>query len=93
MTKDQHLEDQEQQYREDVAGAIAHDAAVLVQRGYSREQALAKAKHISDNQQEAESDPTGVLATLSESQSPTPPVGKGAKTAAIAADLRNKLAE
>ena len=36
MTKDEHLEQQEEQYRESVDKLIAQDAAVFVQQGYSR---------------------------------------------------------
>lgn len=44
MTKDQHLEDQEQQYRESADKSIARDAAVFVQQGFSRDEALAKSR-------------------------------------------------
>lgn len=93
MNKDQHLEEQEEQYRESVARSIAHDAAILVQQGYSRNAALAKAAHIRDNQLAAEEDPTGALGTLAESQSPAQPVGKERQTDAIAAELLMKLKE
>jgi hypothetical protein len=93
MNKDQHLEDQEEQYRESVAKSIAHDAAVFVQQGYSRNAALAKATQISDNQLAAEEDPTGTLGTLAESQSPAQPVGKEGQTNAIAAELFKKVKE
>lgn len=90
MTKDEHLEQQEEQYRESKERLIEEDAAVFVQQGYSRNAALSKARDISDNQQAAVDDLTGVLGTLEEAQSPTPPDGTTAKTKAIAAALRKK---
>ncbi len=91
MTKDEHLEQQEEQYRESVDKLIAQDAAVFVQQGYSRGAALAKAREISENQRAAEDDPTGALGTLAESQSPAQPIGKEGQTKAIAADLLKKI--
>lgn len=93
MTKDQHLEEQERQYQESVEKSIAHDAAALVQQGFTRLQALAKAREINDNQHAAEMDPTGAMGTLAEAQSPTPPAGKERQTAAIAAQLVKKLGQ
>lgn len=90
MTKDEHLEQQEEQYRESKEMLIDTDAAVFVQQGYSRSAALATAREISENQQAAADDITGVLGTLEEAQSPTPPDGKTAQTRAIAVDLRKK---
>ena len=91
MTKDQHLEDQQQQFREDNNQLIAFDAAVLIQRGYTEEAALTKACEINENQQEALGDPTGVLATLAEARSPNAPSDQVAQTKAIAARLLGKL--
>lgn len=88
MTKDEHLAQQEAEYRERIEQKIDEDAAVFVQQGYSRSAARAKACGISENQQAAADDITGVLSTLEEAQSPTPPDGKIAQTKAIAADLR-----
>lgn len=88
MTKDEHLEQQEAAYRESIEQQIDEDAAVLVQQGYSRSAARAKARAISENQQAAADDITGVLSTLEEAQSPTLPEGKTVQTKAIAADLR-----
>jgi predicted transcriptional regulator len=88
MTKDEHLEQQEAEYRERLEQQIDEDAAVFVQEGYSRSAAQAKARTISENQQAAADDITEVLGTLEEAQSPTPPDGKTAQTKAIAADLR-----
>jgi hypothetical protein len=88
MTKDEHLEQQEAECRERIEEQIDEDAAVFVQQGYSRSEAREKARMISENQQAAADDITGVLGTLEEAQSPTPPDGKAAQTKAIAADLR-----
>ena len=88
MTKDEHLEQQEAEYRERIEEQIDEDAAVFVQQGYSRNDAREKARMISENQQVAADDITGVLGTLEEAQSPPPPDGKAAQTKAIAADLR-----
>jgi len=93
MTKDQYIEDQEQEYRASNNKLIAYDAAVLIQQGFLEKDALTKARQINDNQQAAAVDPTGALATLAESQSPTPPVGMAAQTAAIAARLLTKLSD
>ncbi len=93
MTKDQHLEDQEWQYRAANNKLIALDAAVLIQQGYTEAAALAKARQINENQQEAIGDSTGVLETLAEAQSPKAPVEKAAQTKAIAARLLAKLDE
>lgn len=91
MNKDQHIEDQEEQYREANNASIAYDAAVLIQQGYTERQALAKAHEINQNQQAAAVDPTGVAATLNESQSPAPSAETLAQTKAIAARLLPKL--
>ena len=90
MTKDEHLEQQEEQYRESKERLIEQDAAVFVQQGYSRSAALAKAREISENQQAAVDDPTGALGTLEEAQFPTSPDGRTGQTKAIAAALRKK---
>lgn len=91
MNKDQHIQDQEDQHREANNASIAHDAAVLIQQGYSEREALAKAHEINQNQQAATVDPTGVAATLTESQSPDPSAEKLAQTKTIAARLLTKL--
>lgn len=90
MTKDEHLEQEEQQYRESNERRIDEDAAVFVQQGYARSAALAKAREINEIQRAAADDVTGVLGTLEEAQSPTPPDGRAAQTNAIAAALRKK---
>lgn len=93
MNKDQHLEEQEEKFRDTINESIAKDAAIFVQQGSTRIEALAKAATISDNQLEALNDPTGVLETLAESQSPVQPIGKEWQTKAIAAELLAKIEE
>ncbi|WP_321920148.1 hypothetical protein [Paraburkholderia tropica] len=91
MTKDQHLQDQEDQYQEALVDAICNDAAAFVIDGYTREQAVEKAKAINQRQQEADTDPTSALATLAEAQSPTQHAERGAQIAAIADELREEF--
>lgn len=51
MTKDRHIEDQKELFRAANNESIAHDAAVLIQRGYTESEALGKARQINENQQ------------------------------------------
>lgn len=87
----EHIEAQEEQYREANNASIAYDAAVLIQQGYSEKAALAKAHEINQNQQTAAVDATGVAATLTESQSPALSEETLAQAKAIAARLLPRL--
>lgn len=91
MNKDEFEEYQNEQYQDAVDNSIALDAAKLVQKGYSRPAALAKASEINAYQREAEEDPTGTIQTLAEAQSTPQPEGKQNQTHAIAAELYREM--
>ncbi|WP_155740776.1 hypothetical protein [Burkholderia territorii] len=91
MTKDQYLEDQEDQYQEAAVDAICKDAAAFVIGGFTREEAVERAQAIGQCQQEASTDPTGAFATLPEAQSPTQHEERKAQIAVIADELRKKF--
>ncbi len=70
MVSDVHLEQQVGAIRDERAESIAIDAAILVLKGWSREEAVEKAASVLYHQNEADNDITGVKATLEEAQSP-----------------------
>jgi hypothetical protein len=92
MPKDQHLDDQEEQYRNDRNMAICRNAAILiVNEKFSRLDALEKAQDIFIAQEEADADVTGAKGTLAEAQSPTVKLGTEAQVAAITQELFESL--
>lgn len=90
MAFDRELEEREEKYRRDQDQSVRDDAAALILKGYTREEAMAKALDINEHQQAAQNDPTGVLGTLAEAQSPATPTENPAQARAIASALRKK---
>lgn len=90
MAFDRDLEEKEERYRQAQDQSVRDDAAALILEGYTREEAMAKALDINEHQQAADNDPTGVLGTLAEAQSPAAPTGNPAQIRAIASALRKK---
>lgn len=87
MTSDLDLLQKEQDYEEARNKAVCDNAAVLVRKGWSRDEALDKAKSIELAQQEGYNDPRGVLGLLAEAQSPDVPSEKKHQLAAISKEL------
>lgn len=71
MTSHLDLANKNDEYEKLVRKNIAHDAAILILKGYTREEAIDKATDIAREQAIAVSDVTGVHGTLEEAQSPS----------------------
>lgn len=87
MTKDEDIEAQEQQYKDNCEKQICQDAAILILEKFTRQEALKKAEDIHAAQEEAANDVTGAKATLAECQSPRLKLGTENQVAVIAAEL------
>lgn len=92
MSKEQFLQDQEEEHQELINQGICRDAAIMVvDWGHDRHSAIMQATEISENQQEISSDITGTLETLEESQSPDMPKEKSKQVHKVAAELYNQF--